>query len=240
MAPAGSASHRGAIEARPSLRKLVVLADAELLAAADDITLSPGVVLSGLLTHPYVKLLRYRDEGPFADTPRRSYGPPGAGLTVAEGWAELLPQDSQDGRDLLYAGASGPAYTGVWGRRADYARSDIASAAYAGLDPGAVADRRERDALAAEVAEALQADLLITEQPYLFETRAAMAPGVTLCRPPEALALVVHYLRSQDEFIIWKAADGSGAYTMNEGFYYQVGAIELLPPSLSNSLETQE
>ncbi len=149
-------------------------------------------------------------------------------MTVAEGWAELLPPDGQDGRDLLYAGASGPAYTGVWGRRADYARSDIASAAYAGLDPGAAADRRERDALAAEVAEAVQADLLITERPYLFETRAAMAPGVTLCRPPEALALVAHYLRSQNEFIIWKAADGSGAHTMNEGLYYQVGAIELL------------
>lgn len=39
-------------EARPSLRKLVVLADAELLAAVGDLTLSPGVVLSGLLTHP--------------------------------------------------------------------------------------------------------------------------------------------------------------------------------------------
>ena len=216
-------------EARPSLRKLVVLADAELLAAAGDLTLSPGVVLSGLLTHPYIKLLRYRDEGPFADTPRRSYGPPAAGLTAAEGWAELLPPDGQDGRDLLYAAGSGPVYTGVWGSRAGYARSDITSAAYPGLDSGAAADQRERDALAAEVAEAMQADLFITERPYLFETRAAMAHGVTLCRPPEALALAAHYLRSQNEFIIWQAADGSGAYAMNEGLYYQVGAIELLP-----------
>lgn len=47
--------------------------------------------------------------------------------------------------------------------------------------------------------------------------------------PPEALALVAHYLRSQNEFIICKAADGWGAYAMNEGLYYQVGVVELLP-----------
>ena len=116
------------------------------------------LVLSGLLTHPYIKLLCYRDEGPFADAPRRSYGPPEAGLIAAEGWAELLPPDGKDGRDLLYTDLSGPVYTGVLGMRAGYARSEIASAVYTDLDPGAAADRRERDALAAEVAEAVQAE----------------------------------------------------------------------------------
>lgn len=80
-------------EERPALRKLVVLADANLLAAVDDSTLSQKVLLTGLLAHPYIKALRYRDEGPPAGTPRRSYGPPEAGLSAAEGWAELLPPD---------------------------------------------------------------------------------------------------------------------------------------------------
>ena len=37
------------------------------------------------------------------------------------------------------------------------------------------------------------------------------------------------YLRSQGEFVLWRAADGSGGPTANEWLYYQIGAIELLP-----------
>ena len=152
-------------EARPSLRKLVVLADAELLATAGDITLSPRVVLSGLLTHPYIKAAALPGRRPLCrcSSPVIRPARPEAGLIAAEGWAELLPPDGKNGRDLLYTDLSGPVYTGVWGMRARYARSDVASVVYAGLDPGAAADRRERDALAAEVAEAVQADLFITE-----------------------------------------------------------------------------
>lgn len=84
-----------------------------------------------------------------------------------------MPPDGTDGRDLLYTKVSGPVFTGVWGRRAGHARRDVVPAVYAGLDPGAAADRRERDALAAEAAEAVQADLFITERPYLFQSRAA-------------------------------------------------------------------
>lgn len=217
-------------EERPALRKLIVLADAELLAADDDNTLSSKVVLTGLLTHPYIKLLRYRDEGPFADALRRPYGPSGAAQTSAEGWAELLPPDGQDGRWLIYdSDAPGPILTSVLGQHADYVRRDTALAVYKDLSPEDAADRRERDALAAEVAEAVHADLFIAERPYLFEAKAAMAQGVTLCRTPEALALVGLYLRSQNEYIIWKAADGTGSYSMNEGLYYWVGTRELLP-----------
>ncbi len=230
--PKPHATPSGALfEARPALRKLVVLADAELLASSDDTTLSRKVVLTGLLTHPYIKLLRYRDQGPFAGTPRRAYGPAAAGLTAAEGWAELLPPDGKDGRDLLYSEASGTVYTAVWGKRADYARTDVTPVCYRDLDPAVAADRRERDALAAEAAQAINVDLFVTERPYLFETRAAIGQGVALCRTAEALALVGLYLRSQNEFIIWQAADGTGALTMNEGLYYQVGAVELLPQS---------
>jgi hypothetical protein len=206
-----------------------VLADAELLAAADDNALSAKALLTGLLTHRYVKLLRYGDEGPPAEVCRRSCGPAEAGLTVAEGWAELLPPDGEDGRGLVYADASGPTYTGIFGQRAEFARRDTAAAIYGDLDVEQASDRRERDALAAEVAEAMQVDLFITERPYLLETRGAIAQGVTVCSPAEGLALVGLYLRSQHEFIIWKAADGSGTYSMNEGLYYQVGAVELLP-----------
>jgi hypothetical protein len=210
------------------LRKLVVLADADLLSLPSDVDVRREVLLTGLLSHPYIKLLRYRDEGPFAETTRRPYGPPEAGLTAAEGWAELLPPDGREGRDLIYSDGSGPVHTGILGQRAAWARLDTAPAVYRDLRTDDAADRRERDALAAEVAEAVLADLFITERPYLFETQAVMAQGVTLCRLPEALALTGLYLRSQHGFIIWRAADGS-ALTMNEGLYYWVGTRELLP-----------
>jgi hypothetical protein len=82
-------------EARPSLRKLVVLADAEPLASPNEATVNQKVLLTGLLTHPYIELLRYSDEGPPPDTPRQEYGPPVARQTATEGWAELqAPDDS--------------------------------------------------------------------------------------------------------------------------------------------------
>jgi hypothetical protein len=37
------------------------------------------------------------------------------------------------------------------------------------------------------------------------------------------------YLRSQGEFVLWDAADGSGGPTASEWLYYQIGAVALLP-----------
>jgi hypothetical protein len=209
-------------EMRPSLRKLVVLADADLLAPPDDLTLNPTVLLTGLLTHPYIKLLRYRDAGPPENAPRNG--------DTADGWAELLPPDDQEGRDLVYAHVSEqPVCTGLYGTRAEYARGDTSPAAYRDRGDEAAADQREHDALAAEIAVAVNADLFVTERPYLFETRWPVTQGVTLCPVAKALAIVGLYLRSQNEFVLWHAANGSGKLMTNEWLYYQIGAVELLP-----------
>jgi hypothetical protein len=90
------------------------------------------------------------------------------------------------------------------------ARGDTGSGAYGDRPPEAAAGQRELDALAAGVAAAIEADLFITERPYLFGTRKIHIPSVTLCRIPEALAMVGLYLRSQGEFVLWRVADGSG------------------------------
>jgi hypothetical protein len=214
-------------EERPSLRKLVVLADDDLLASPSDATLSPGVVLTGLLTHPYVTLLRYRDGGPPSDTPRREYGPPVARQSAAEGWAELEPEERAGIRGLVYTRASGVTHAGVLGSRTVFARRDISSPAYANLDPTDAADRRERDALALGVAEAAHADLLITQRPYLL-AEGLRPLGVTVCTPSEALAIVGLYLRSQNAYVIWRGSEGIGSFGMNKGLYYWVGTRELL------------
>lgn len=209
-------------ETRPPLRKLIVLADADLLTPPEEFSLTPAALLTGLLTHPYIKLLRYRDDGPYAGAPRTR--------EAAQGWAELLPPDGEKGRDLVYTyDSEGPTYTSVFGTGADCARRDTAAAVYSERDPDVAAGQREHDALAAEVAMAINTDLFITERPYLFDMREPAARGVTLCRTAEALAIVGLYLRSQNEFILWHAADGSGHARANEWLFYQIGAIELLP-----------
>jgi hypothetical protein len=147
---------------------------------------------------------------------------------TAEGWAELQAPDGGDVRGLVYAPSSGLRYTGIWGDRTEFARRDTRTSAHADLAPDQAAQRRERDALALGAAEAVHADLFITERPYLFATRLPVQ-GLTVCKPPEALALVGLYLRSQQEFVIWRGTDGFGSLNMNEGLYYWVGTRELLP-----------
>jgi len=214
-------------EARPALRKLVVLADADLLAGGDDSTLSQQVLLTGLLTHPYVKVLRYRDEGPPADLPRRSYGQSAAGYNLVEGWAELRPPNNDGVRGVQYLDGSRIHDKAVYGAGAARARG-AGSVAYRDHAWEATADQRERDLLAAEVAQVVEADVFVTERPYLFELRAPVTQGVTICRTAEALAVVALYLRSQHEFVLWCAADGAGPRA-NEWLYYQIGAMALLP-----------
>jgi hypothetical protein len=213
---------RALFEARPSLRKMVVVSDADLLAAGDDPGVTPPALLTGLLTHPYIKVLRYRDDGPAAG--HASDG------ELTRGWACLLHPDGGEDRPLVYTHISGEgAYTSVPTAAAAYARGDIGSGTYQDRPPGAAADQRERDALAAGAAAAIEADLFITERPYLLGATKIRVPGVTLCRVPEALAMVGFYLRSQGAFVLWRAADGSGGPIANEWLYYQIGAIALLP-----------
>jgi len=52
---------RPLFEARPPLRKLVVVSGSDLLAAPDDRGVTPTVLLTGLLAHPYIKLTRSTD-----------------------------------------------------------------------------------------------------------------------------------------------------------------------------------
>ena len=198
-----------------------MVADADLLAAPDDHGVTPAALLTGLLTHPYIKLLRYRDEGPAAGWAGDGEPP--------RGWACLLPPDGEEQRGLVYAHDSGGwTYTGVSSAVAAHARGD-AGAAYGDRPPEAAADQRERDALAADVATAVEADLFITERPHLFGERRIHTPCVTLCRVPAALAMVGLYLRSQGEYVLWRVPDGSGGPTANEWLHYQIGAVALLP-----------
>ncbi|MGH3122754.1 MAG: hypothetical protein ACRDND_17255, partial [Streptosporangiaceae bacterium] len=99
-----------------------MVSDSDPLAAPDDHDVTPAALLTGLLTHPYIKLLRYRDEGPAAGLARDGEPP--------RGWACLLPPDGEEQRGLVYSYDSGGwTYTNAYGAVAARARGD-AGAAY--------------------------------------------------------------------------------------------------------------
>lgn len=119
--PSQTRTPRPLFEGRPPLRKLVVVSDADLLAAPGDPGVTRAALLTGLLTHPYIKLLRYRDEGLAAGVARDGEPP--------RGWACLLPPDGEEQRGLVYAHYSGGStYTSVSRTVAAYARSDTGGA----------------------------------------------------------------------------------------------------------------
>lgn len=197
--PARSWNPTGSLfQGRPALRRLVVIIDAELLAATG-VSLSREVALTALLGHPYVKLFRYRDHGPFPDTPLRPYG--SGGTEAAAGWAVIKGKDTDGRPSVQVADEDTATLTYMPGNAGEYAKGHVNSISYANLAPQAAADKREKDGLALQVAGAVKADIFITERPYLFGIASQF--GVTVCRPADALALVcpvstsprrVHYL----------------------------------------------
>jgi hypothetical protein len=209
---------------RAPLRRLVVVADVECLVTDENGPWGPELVLSGLLTHEYVKLYRFADAGPPADIPRKKYGPY---AEAVPGWIELLPQDGSDVRLVAYADPESMGQAGIIGNRTEVAQRDEAAQSYKELGVVKARAQREADSLAAQAAEAVNADLFVTNRPYLSETKFPY--GVTICSSREALALVGLYLRAQGRYVIYRGVDGRGTHSMNKGLYYWVGTRELLP-----------
>jgi hypothetical protein len=210
-------------EERPALRRIVVMIDAELLTPPGT-AVSRGFVLTALLDHPYVKLVRYRDEGPFPDTPLQSYGV--GGTKAAPGWAVIKGKDADGRPTVQVADEESAALLGTHGNAGEYGRRATNSRAYPNLGPGDAADQREKDGLALQVASAVMADILVTERPYLFEIPSQN--GVTVCKPDDALALAALYLRAQNEFIIWRQPREQ-TFSLDRELYFWVGTRELLP-----------
>jgi hypothetical protein len=212
---------------RPPFRKLVVLIDAELRdKLASEQSWTPELILAGFLALDHLMVWRYADGGPPASLPRRDYGLWGQAV---EGWVVARTEPESPFGGIEYATAHGVTRAVMNQGRVDYAGADIASQAYAALAPEEAAQRRAADATAAAVAEALGADLFITERAYLYEPSVLLGRGVTVCRPQDALPLVSFYMRSQGEYVIWRGVDGTGNSIMNEGLYFWVGTRELLP-----------
>jgi hypothetical protein len=216
---------------RPPLRELRVVIDNELLDAASERRgeLTPEVLLAGLLSHEYITLLRYGDDGPGVELPRREAGAPRA--EAVDGWVlvppasasdryPFIPVVTSDGRSVLHSSLS-----------ADFVRaaeSDERTTAYVDLPAPQRRERRRLDLLAAQAAHAASADLFISERDYLHAASWRFADGVLVARLRDALPLVSLYLRSQGQYYTWRSTDGTGSHRMNKGLFYWVGTRDLV------------
>src|SRR6204780_1294065 len=213
---------------RPDLEALSVVIDAELIEGLQDSEPTRELLLAGLLSHEFVQLRRYSDRGPPADAPRRSSV---RSTEAVEGWLVVTGFESEppplwgalsvEGQSVLR--------TAVLDHIPQTAARDGANPSYADLADDAAAEQRRLDVVAVEAAAAINADMFITERPYLHTTKVPAGDGVLIATPLQALPVVSLYLRAQHQFIGWRAADGHLTATMTRETFYSSAAVELVP-----------
>jgi len=208
---------------RPPLRKLRVVIDGDLYRVPPELLhVGPEEVLTGLLLHDHVICFRYADNGP----------PPGTtmyeltdGGRAYEGWVTVDPPDGRaDSRGIVFCTNRRPVRGTAYMDKLRHARDE--AVAYTDLSPTVAADKRAADALALQVALGLDADIFVTERPYLYLSRGRSSRTKVL-RAMEALAIVGLYLRSQGVHSVIRNQDAH--FPMRRGGYFAVGAMELMP-----------
>jgi hypothetical protein len=211
---------------RPPYRSLVVLLDDALLSDATLQTWGKTYLLAGLLSLESISSYRYADEGPPSTVDKSSDEFMGE---FVPGWAVLAADDGSGSRGVRAVAGTRILDSGISGNLPAVAAADTTAAAYSDLPDTHATEQRRRDALALLVADAIGADLFITERPYLHEKRWGIADGVTVVDLDSALAIVGLYLRSQDTYVTSRNPSGRGTHTMNRGLFFWVGTRELLP-----------
>ncbi|MCT2587742.1 hypothetical protein [Actinophytocola gossypii] len=208
---------------RAPLRKLRVMIDGALYRVpAELLRVGPEEVLTGLLMHDNVICFRYADDGP----------PPGTtayeltdGGRAYEGWVTVDPPDGRpDSRGIVFCTGRRPVRGTAYMDKHRRARDE--AVAYTDLPPKLAADRREADALALQVALGMDADLFVTERPYLYLSRGRSSRTKVL-RTLDAIAIVGLYLRAQGVYSVIRNREAH--FPMRRGGYFAVGAMELMP-----------
>jgi hypothetical protein len=214
-----------------NLRPLRVMADAHLVDVAGEAEdeWSPAALLAGLLEHESIELFRYSDEGPPSDAPVKEYS--FAGL-VPVGWISATPVDPEEAdlasHRLRWSDGTSVARGAITGNLVEFVAGDDDSSIYADLPRDEARRRREADGVAGGAARELDADLYVTNRPYVLKRQGSLFGAVTICSPADALALVGLYLRSRGEYDVYREP-AVGKVKFNRGLFYWVGVRELLP-----------
>jgi hypothetical protein len=212
-----------------TFRKLSVLIDEvtrENLRASEP---DKAHLLDFLLALPQVFYLRYRDHGPSKDVIHDDVAPDGRKLY--RDWAIAHREGPEETLKMAivspHAGTYGSA-SAVSHNFPESAARDVQSTAYSGRSRQEAAQLRRRSVEALRIADAVEADLFITDRAYLFEKGATYAMTATPMTPEQAIAMISLFLRAQKIYPI-DGSHGSIPVSMNRGLFFWVGTRELLP-----------
>jgi hypothetical protein len=174
-------------------------------------------LLYGFLRHPLVSAFHYADAGPPATLAAETSRPFLEWVVVTE----TLP----GGCTATFSSTSNSRTNAfVRGNAPTIAERDSSAPAYRELTADEARKRRFFDARAVQVAaQALGADIYVTDRPYLYSATWDINRSILVCPPVDALAILGLYLRAQGEFLV------EPHYRFNRGMYYWVGMRELLP-----------
>lgn len=230
LSPSGSARWPEVERGYPPLfrgrlpyRTLVVLIDGHVLVDPQD-GRSKQSQLAGLLTHPLVEVYRHADTGPPASAFRAGEGP-----RVAPGWV-VVGADDGDNPSVVYECEGRTVYTGIGGNGISFAAVDTSTLHYQDGGWDHAIARRRQDARAVGTAEAIHADLFVTDRPYAVEVLGPGSNGVACLTPEAALPLVGLYLRAQGAYAVYGPTTlGTELVNWNRGLLYWVGARQALP-----------
>lgn len=219
-------------ERRQPLRKLVVMIDQGLISDVDGKTSdkpNKEVLLRSLLNNDLIDYYKYVVDTPPETAVQLNFNSKFPREPVYIGYAVLFSNHRDSIYTVTYAADEKRAtHAGVVATDfARIARDDNSDATYTGKD---AADKREADILALQTAtQSLDADIYVTERPYLFTGSGIVAGrGVTVLNMEDAITAISLYLRAQQEFII-PSGHKKITYTYNRGLFYWVAARELLP-----------
>ncbi|MBU2670686.1 hypothetical protein KOI35_45020 [Actinoplanes bogorensis] len=215
---------RSPFKPRPPLRRLRVVVDARVLDGGNTDQWSRERLLQGLLSHPYLQVVRYSDDGPPPDVATQEVP---HGTPKAIGWVTPATAPANDGTNFWYSDGDHLVFTGYESSLTDWVSTTI-TPAYADLTGDDTQRRRRSDAAAMATARTIKPDLFITDRAHLLD-RAFAARGLTMCDLRGGLAMIGLYLRSQNDHRIWSDPDGWYTVNLDREMFFWVGARELLP-----------
>lgn len=220
-------SWTGLFTSTSALRELRIVIDDEAFPPEPPPGWSWKVLLSGLLTHKQIAVLRYSNDGPPDSAPIMSMIDGFASAAI--GWLEVAPtaDDSLAAFNVSWSDGTSVSESAIFGDVIEYAASDITSSPGESLPAAEAAAVRRADAIAVQAAHSCAADIFITEREYLHAARWALTDGVTICTPRQGLELVGLYLRSRAEYLTWHRPNAT--VRVGKSGYFMVGARGLLP-----------
>ena len=213
-------------EGRPRYRRLIVFADAQLFDSLGA-GWSKVWLLNGLLALQEVTRFHYLDGRlPNGITP--SIHTP---VPIAPGWIVFGQIVDGEPRSVITCGLHGDSISshGLFGNLARVVINDTDSSVYQELSSDVASKKRSDDATALMAAQALGADIYVTDREYLLERRDRFARDVTVVNVDEALAVIGLYLRTQGRYVTWNSAPEGSTEEIGQTIYFRMGVWELLP-----------